>query len=535
MDIRFSTTTAAKTKAAAVKSGAIVLTVTDSLKLSAQAKAVDAQTDGAVSRALSLRDFKGKKGETLTLIAPAGVKVDAVIVLGLGKEKDSTDLSLQEAGGALVAHLNRTKIKEAQVIVEDAHTAAHLAYGAVLRNYRFDKYRTREKQEDKPTLAKVNFQVKENAKAEALFDALEKIAAGVYITRDFVSEPPNVLYPESYAQRIKDDLTKLGVKVEILGEEKMRQLGMGSLLGVGQGSIRDSQLVVMQWNGAKNKKEQPIAFVGKGVTFDTGGISIKPAAGMEDMKYDMGGSATVVGLIKALAGRKANVNAIGVVGLVENMPDGNAQRPSDIVHSMSGQTIEVLNTDAEGRLVLADALWYCQDRFKPQFMVDLATLTGAIVIALGEQFAGLFSNNDTLSERITAAGKKVGERVWRFPLDEAYDKMIDSPVADMQNISNGRGAGSITAAQFLQRFVNNVPWVHLDIAGMAWAKKEQSLCPSGATAYGVRLLNQLVEDHYEGGKAEKPAKAVKAAKPAAKATKAKAAPKKAAKPAKKKK
>ncbi len=541
MDIRFSAISAAKTKAAAAKSSAIVLTVTDNLKLSAQAKAVDTQTEGAVSRALSIRDFKGKKGEVLTLIAPAGVKVDAVIVLGLGKEKDLTDLATQEAGGALVAHLNRTKIKEAVVHVDDANVAANLAYGGLLRSYRFDKYRTREKQEDKPTLAVLNVQLKDNAKAEALYNTLEKIADGVYLTRDFVSEPPNVLYPESYAQRIKDDLTKLGVKVEILGEEKMRQLGMGSLLGVGQGSIRDSQLVVMQWNGAKNAKAQPIAFVGKGVTFDTGGISIKPAAGMEDMKYDMGGSATVVGLIKALAGRKADVNAIGVVGLVENMPDGNAQRPSDIVHSMSGQTIEVLNTDAEGRLVLADALWYCQDRFKPQFMIDLATLTGAIVIALGEQFAGLFSNNDDLSERVAASGKKVGERVWRFPLDEAYDKMIDSPVADMQNISAGRGAGSITAAQFLQRFVNNVPWVHLDIAGMAWAKKDLALSPSGATAYGVRLLNQLVVDYYEGKTAKapkaakKPTKTTKAAKPATKTTKAKVAPKKPAKAPKKKK
>jgi len=314
-----------------------------------------------------------------------------------------------------------------------------------------------------------------------------------------VTEPPNVIYPDSLAKRCKE-LTKLGVKVEVLGEPQMRRLGMWALLGVGQGSIRESRLVVMRWNGkrgAKAKKDKPVCFVGKGITFDTGGISLKPAGGMEEMKYDMGGSGVVIGLMKALAGRKAKVNAVGVIALAENMPGSNAQRPSDVVTSMSGQTIEVLNTDAEGRLVLADALHYANTRFKPQFIVDLATLTGAIIVALGSEYAGLFSNNDKLSERLSDAGEEVGELVWRLPQGEVFDKMLKSDIADMKNISGGRGAGSITAAQFLGRFVGKTPWAHLDIAGVTWTKSDKPLSPKGATAFGVRLLNRLVADYYE--------------------------------------
>lgn len=489
------------------KSGAVVIAVADHLKLSAKAQELDKKTDGAIKRALKAKGFKGNKGEALTLFSPSGLKLDAIILIGLGKEKELDALKLQQIGGKILTTLNAERIKEAAFLVEEgekskrgtADIAANLAYGAQLRSYRFDKYRTKEKDDTKPTLKTLSFLLKSAKDAESEYKTLRKIADGVFLARDVVSEPPNVIYPESYARRIKDELTKLGVEVEILGKDKMAQLGMGALLGVGQGSAKESKLVVMKWNGLKKgSKDQPIAFVGKGVTFDTGGISIKPSAGMEDMKYDMGGSAAVVGLIKALAGRKAKVNAVGVVGLVENMPDGNAQRPSDIVHTMSGQTVEVLNTDAEGRLVLADALWYCQDRFKPKFMIDLATLTGAIVIALGESsHAGMFSNNDELCKKLSDCGEKVGERVWRFPMGENYDRMIDSKVADMQNISNGRGAGSITAAQFLQRFVNDTPWAHLDIAGVAWAKKDSELAPEGATAFGVRLLNKLVAEHYE--------------------------------------
>jgi len=311
-----------------------------------------------------------------------------------------------------------------------------------------------------------------------------------------VTEPANIIYPETLAAACKN-LEQDGVKVTILGEKEMAKLGMGALLGVGQGSVRESQLVIMEWLGGA-KDDKPVAFVGKGVCFDTGGISIKPAGGMEEMKWDMGGAGAVIGLIKTLAGRNAKVNAIGVVGLVENMPDGNAQRPGDVVTSMSGQTIEVLNTDAEGRLVLADALWYTQDTYKPKFIVDLATLTGAIIVSLGGVYAGLFSNNDKLSKRLSESGEATGEKVWRFPLCDAYDKMINSDIADMQNIGAERQAGSITAAQFLQRFVNDTPWAHLDIAGTAWSKKDAATCPKGATGFGVRLLDNLVREHYEG-------------------------------------
>jgi leucyl aminopeptidase len=319
----------------------------------------------------------------------------------------------------------------------------------------------------------------------------------VSFTRDLVSEPANVLYPAEFARRVKE-LESLGLEVELLGEAEMARLGMGSMLGVGQGSVRESQLVVVRWNGADDKNAQPVAFIGKGVCFDTGGISIKPADGMEDMKWDMGGAGAVAGLMHVLAGRKAKVNAVGILGLVENMPDGNAQRPGDVVTSMSGQTIEVINTDAEGRLVLADAIWYCQDRFKPKFMVDLATLTGAIIISLGNDYAGLFSNNDELSGDLLAASTAEGEPLWRMPLPDQYNRQIDSQIADMKN-TGGRPGGSITAALFIQKFVNGVPWAHLDIASTAWKKGSTvPTLPEGATGFGVRLLNRMVADKYEG-------------------------------------
>jgi leucyl aminopeptidase len=332
--------------------------------------------------------------------------------------------------------------------------------------------------------------------ARAVFATLSAIGDGVIFTRDLVSEPPNVLFPVEFAARVKA-LEALGLVVEVLGQEEMTRLGMGSLLAVGQGSIRESQLVVIRWNGAADPAAQPVAFIGKGVCFDTGGISIKPADGMEDMKWDMGGAGAVAGLMHALAGRKAKVNAVGILGLVENMPDGNAYRPGDVLTSMSGQTIEVINTDAEGRLVLADALWYCQDRFKPKFMIDLATLTGAIIISLGNDMAGCFSSDDALAGRILDAAKAEDEGMWRMPLPDAYNKQIDSMIADMKN-TGGRPGGSITAALFLKRFVNGVPWAHLDIANTAWKKPSTvPTVPDGAVGYGVRLLNRLVADHYE--------------------------------------
>ncbi len=492
------------------ETGVLVVGVTQDRKLTPSAREMDKRMKGGLSRAIKGSRFKGGKDQSLTLLGPAGTKLEALYVAGLGKAADVDALRMQAVGGRIYAALGGSGRSAAAVAIDavdgcamsPAQMAVELAFGARLRSYRFDKYRTKEKKEDKPALKTLKILCQGPARARTAFAAHDKVADGVFFSRDLVSEPPNVIYPETMAQRTKS-LTRLGVKVEILGARQMRRLGMGALLGVAQGSDREPRLVVMRWRGVTGKAGRgakargPVAFVGKGVTFDTGGISLKPPGGMEDMKWDMSGAGTVVGLMMALAGRKARVDAVGVIGLVENMPSGTAQRPSDIVTSMSGQTIEVLNTDAEGRLVLADALWYCKERFKPRFMIDLATLTGAIIVALGHEKAGLFSNDDRLAERIAAAGEKVGESVWRMPLGEAYDKLLRSEAADMQNISGGRGAGSVTAAQFLQRFVDKTPWAHLDIAGMAWSKKNLPTVPKGGTAFGVRLLDRLVADNYE--------------------------------------
>lgn len=478
--------------------GAVVVLVAEGKKLSPAAQELDKQTKGAVKRAIAASKFEGKKGQSLEILAPAGGELDRVLLAGTGKDFGETEQ--QALGGNVVGKLWNSGSAEVTVIVDAgakdlAVAAANVALGARLASYRFDKYLTKQDDDNgKPTLKAVNVGVKGAAAAKKAHAPMDKIADGVFLTRDLVSEPGNVIYPETMAAQCKE-LTKLGVKVELLDEKKMAKLGMESLLGVGLGSERDSYIVVMSWDGAA-KSKRPLAFVGKGVTFDTGGISLKPGAGMESMIWDMGGAGTVIGLMKALAGRKAKVNAVGLVGLVENMPDGKAQRPGDIVKSMSGQTIEILNTDAEGRLVLADVLWYCQDKYKPQFIVDLATLTGAIIVSLGHEYAGLFSNDDKLSDRLFAAGTATGEKVWRMPLHENYDKKLKSAAADMQNIG-GRDAGSITAAQFLQRFVNKTPWAHLDIAGMAWSKEAKPTVPKGATGFGVRLLDRFVADNYE--------------------------------------
>ncbi len=501
--------------AALPKTGALVVLATEAdakakrqaARLSAAGEALDGASDGALGRALAAANFKGARGRTLTVLTPHGLAARRVVVVGLGKPGSVTDLVAQEAGGALWAELARSGETACAVAAEAPpgvrlkapDLAANVGFGARLRSYRFDKYRTKEKPEDKPKLAEVALHVKGAAAARRAFAPLEAVADGVFVTRDLVSEPANVIYPESLAAEARK-LARLGVKIEVLDEKRMQKLGFGALLGVGQGSARPPRLVVMRWDGGPRTgpRAQPLAFLGKGVTFDTGGISIKPSKGMEDMKWDMGGAGVVIGLMTALAGRKAKVNVIGVVGLVENMPSGTAQRPGDIVRSYSGQTIEVLNTDAEGRLVLADALWYTQERFKPRFMVDLATLTGAIIVSLGNVHAGLFSNDDRLAKQLEEAGKAVGEKLWRLPLDEAYDKAMDSKVADVQNISSGGGAGSITAAQFLQRFVNKVPWAHLDIAGVTWSSKDAPTVPQGGTAFGVRLLDRFVGANFEG-------------------------------------
>jgi len=369
----------------------------------------------------------------------------------------------------------------------------HFLHGLRLKSYEFNIYKS--KKENKIfSINLIRNKNKKQIKNELRFKAIEE---GTFFARDLVSEPPNVLNPKEYSNRLLK-LRKLGIKVTVYNEAQMKKLGMHSLLGVGRGSVNESFLVTLEWNGNKKDKAAPLSFVGKGVCFDTGGISLKPAKFMEEMKYDMAGSAVVAGLIQTLAIRKAKVNAVGVVGLVENMPGGNAQRPGDIVKAYNGKTIEVLNTDAEGRLVLADALSFTEAKFKPRFMIDLATLTGAIIMALGEEYAGLFSNNDDLSNKIFRVGEKVKEKVWRLPLHNNYDKLINSTIADMQNINYSGGAGSITAAQFLQRFVTSkTPWAHLDIAGMAFSKKAANLNPGGATGFGVRLLNQLIEEYYE--------------------------------------
>jgi len=411
----------------------------------------------------------------------------------------------QEYGGLFCSHIKKEKdLKKIDLYVDtldfdgkkSVSFFSEFCLGLNLKSYSFDKYKTINKDKiNKKIIFKIVSSQKEKLQKEyKYYDAIKE---GVFLSRDLVSEPPNVLNPKRYTEEIKK-LSKLGLKVEILNEEKLKKLGMNSLLGVGQGSENETFLVVIKWNGAKSNFGKPLAFVGKGVCFDTGGISLKPAKFMEEMKYDMGGSAVVVGLMKSLALRKAKVNAVGVVGLVENMPDGNAQRPGDIVKSYSGKTIEVLNTDAEGRLVLADALTYTEEKFKPKFIIDLATLTGAIIMALGEEYAGLFSNNDELSKNIYQSSKNVNEKVWRLPLHKNYDKLIDSPIADVQNINYVGGAGSITAAQFLQRFIiNKTPWAHLDIAGMAFSKKAANLNSGGATGFGVRLLNNLIKEYYE--------------------------------------
>jgi leucyl aminopeptidase len=483
--------------------GTIVVGVLEEHRLTPTAQQLDKLTKGAIGRALAVGRFKGRPDEQLAILAPPGIDAARILLIGLGKA-DSLDAStLLAIGGRIAVALNAAGEHAASVAVDEiagarigtGEMAAHMAQGARLRAYRFDKYRTREKPEQKPTLKRLTFMLEDHGAAKKAFDPLEKIAEGVALTRNLVSEPANVIYPVSLAERAKK-LADLGVHVEVLGEKQMKKLGMGALLGVGQGSAQESQLVIMQWRGASEAKQRPIAFVGKGITFDTGGISIKPAQGMEDMKWDMAGAGTVIGLMHALAARKAKVNVVGIVAAAENMPSGTAQRPGDIVTSLSGQTIEVINTDAEGRLVLADALWYCQEQFKPQAIVDLATLTGAVIVALGNVHGGLFSNNDTLAERLAAAGKSTGELLWRLPLADAYDKQINSDAADMKNVG-GRNGGSITAAQFLQRFIKDTPWAHLDIAGMAWSDKDAPTVPKGATAFGVRLLERLVADHYE--------------------------------------
>jgi leucyl aminopeptidase len=483
--------------------GVLVLPVCSEKTLATSSAEYEKQTYGHLSKAMDAANFSGKIGEVVRLYAPAGTNYSQIILIGIGDTSALTLQKFEEIGG----NIFKTVEKEINVVVDFSaiqktknikpfEWTAHLAAGLELRSFKFLKYKTKNKQILESTLENVTFKVSEHSLAETIFNQLQAVTEGVFLTRTLVSEPPNVLYPESMGD-IAKTLSKIGLKVEVYNKKDLERLGMGGLLAVGQGSVKEPKLIVIQWlNGPRDQK--PVALVGKGITFDTGGISIKPAANMEHMKYDMGGSGVVIGLMKTLALRKAKVNVVGVMAMAENMPSGSAYRPADIVTTMSGQTIEVQNTDAEGRVILADALWYTQDRFKPQTMIDLATLTGAVGVALGDQHAGLMSNNHELAAKLLKAGDDVNEPMWRLPLTENYDKFIDSDVADVKNISAGSGAGTITAGQFLQRFVNNTPWAHIDIAFMAWDKiGNKSLCDKGATGYGVRLLNKYIKDSFE--------------------------------------
>jgi leucyl aminopeptidase len=475
--------------------GDVAFLVHDDLKLP---KAAPASVAEAWARAAAITGFKGKLFAATEFIAPTGSGLDRVVVVGLGLKSEAA-VDWASVGGAIAGKISAGRPLAAMLAAgEGALTpeqGAEIAMGARLRSYRFDRYKTTSKSDDAGKPMELALHVADTLKTRKAMKTTDVIAEGVVLARDLVNEPPNVLGPEEFAAHA-EALTKLGVEVEVLGEKQLKKIGMRALLGVGQGSHRESKVAIMRWNGGK-AAAHPIAFIGKGVVFDTGGISIKPAQGMEDMKGDMAGAACVVGLMHALAARKAKANVIGAIGLVENMPDGKAQRPGDIVTSLSGQTIEIINTDAEGRLVLADVLWYVQDRYKPQFMINLATLTGAILVALGKENAGLFSNNEELAGRIGAAGAATGETVWRMPLSPAYDKIIDSKFADVKN-SGGRDAGATTAAQFLKRFVNDTPWAHLDIAGTGMGSVQTEINKSWASGWGVRLLNRLVADHYEG-------------------------------------
>src|SRR5437868_3883896 len=483
-----------------VPRGTLVVFCDDALKFGAATRKTLGRAANLVRRAADTNQFKGKSGSTLDILAPQGLKASRLIVAGAGKLSAIKDNDFLKLGGAAAGKLRAgngtvTIMAELPTGAMTPDQAAAVASGIRLRAYKFDRYKTKKKDGEEVALTgDVSLAVDDVAAARKAFAPDAQIVDGVIMARELVNEPPNVLYPAEFARRASQ-LRKLGVDVEVLDVKAMTKLGMGALLGVAQGSTRPGRVVIMRWNGAR-RGDQPVAFVGEGVCFDTGGISIKPAGSMEDMKGDMGGAACVVGLMYALAARKAKVNAVGAIGLVENMPDGNAQRPGDIVTSMSGQTIEIIITDAEGRLVLADLLHYVNKRFQPKFMIDLATLTGAIIVALAQEYAGLFANDDKLAERLMQAGRATGERVWRMPLGPEYDKMIDSKFADMKN-TGGRHGGAITAAQLLARFVDKTPWAHLDIAGTGMGSPQTDINRSWGSGFGVRLLNELVTEHYE--------------------------------------
>jgi len=494
------------TKAPHKKAEAAILCFYEDKQPSAPISSINYEFKGYVDHVIEhSKSFTGKAGQVKICILPEGAPYSHAVLFGMGKKDDLNQVECEKLGGKLSAALGDQNIESLEFFFDNelenaGELAAHMAVGMTLRHYKFERYQSKKPDdEQKIDLKSVHFVLFESDTAERMFVQQSAMIEGVFLARDLVNEPPNELYPEVYAKLIKDQLKPLGVTIDILDEKKMTKLGMGALLAVGQGSDRESRLVVMQWKGDKDSTDAPLAFVGKGVTFDTGGISLKPGAGMEDMKMDMGGSATVVGLIKSLALRKAKTNVIGIVGLVENMPSARAYRPADIITSYSGKTIEVLNTDAEGRLVLADALSYVQKTYKPSLIIDLATLTGAMLVALGHEYCGTFSTDDALWEQMERASKKTGEKLWRMPLDDVWKKEMEGTITDTQNMAkSGRWAGSCTAAGFLWHFIEgDIPWAHMDIAGTAWIKSDTDIAPKYGTGFGVRLLDRFVADNYE--------------------------------------
>lgn len=453
------------------------------------------------------KKFTGKKATTLVCNLPEG-SPDYAVFIGLGKRSDVKANTAQDCGGALFACLKNMPVGNASLLLDKSdkskalsheEMAAHLAYGLKLRSYKYDRYKSKSKDDQKP-ISDIDIVVDGHDKAKKSFETLDKIASGVFLARDLLNDAPNDLYPESFADIAQKELNPLGVEIDILDEKKMLKMGMGAIMAVGQGSVRQPRMVIMTWNGGK-KSDDPVLLVGKGVTFDTGGISLKPGAGMEDMKMDMGGAAAVVGTMKAIAGRKAKANVIGIIGLAENMPSSNAYRPGDVITSYSGKTIEVLNTDAEGRLVLADCLTYGQEICKnPAAIIDLATLTGAMMVALAHEYCGTFVNDDSLWSSMEKASQATGEKLWRMPLDEAFKKSMEGDFGDLQNLSKmGRWGGACTAAGFLEAFVEEgTPWAHMDIAGTAWIKKDLPTVPKFGTGFGVRVLDALIAENYEG-------------------------------------
>ncbi|MBE6446949.1 MAG: leucyl aminopeptidase [Alphaproteobacteria bacterium] len=484
------------------ENSSIVVGVYEGGRLASNAHRIDDSLLEIIKKNISVRKFEGKFGDSLSFVSDSEI-YNNIILIGLGKKDTKlTEVQFEKLGAKIFCAASFLDETVSVLLSKDDFSTSsedfllRLGFGSLLKSWSFDKYKT--KNESKQRLRQIVL-ISDNASELAQkFNSFQKLSEGIFLAREVISEPANVIYPETLAQRAKEELTPLGVEVDILETEKMQELGMHALLGVGQGSIHSPRLAVLRWNGSSNKNDQPVAFVGKGVTFDSGGISIKPDDGMHEMRYDMAGSGVVLGLMKAIASNKLPVNVVGIMALVENMPSGSAQRPGDVIKSMSGQTIEIMSTDAEGRLILADALWYAQEKYNPKAIIDLATLTGAIVVALGHEFAGLFSNCDDLADQIKLSAIETGEKVWRMPLTDHFDKSIDSDIADMMNLSKrGTRAGGTTAAQFLQRFVNGKKWAHIDIAGVETCKDNLFICANnGATGFGVHLLYDLLEKNY---------------------------------------